>query len=78
MAQEESGVERRRRSPWGALALVMLTGLALMRNGADVTMGPPQAGLRGSADQPCGDRLRAVGRSGRAAALRARLADPDR
>ncbi|MFE9556701.1 class F sortase [Streptomyces sp. NPDC006692] len=42
MAQEESGVERRRRSPWGALALVMLTGLALMRNGADVTMGPPQ------------------------------------
>ncbi|MFI6685247.1 class F sortase [Streptomyces sp. NPDC050485] len=42
MAQEESGVERRRRSPWGVLALVMLTGLALMRNGADVTMGPPQ------------------------------------
>lgn len=26
----------------GALALVMLTGLALLRNGADVTMGPPQ------------------------------------
>lgn len=42
MAHEESGLERRRRSPWGALALVMLTGLALMRNGADVTMGPPQ------------------------------------
>ncbi|MCX5386908.1 class F sortase [Streptomyces sp. NBC_00083] len=42
MAHEESGMERRRRSPWGALALVMLTGLALMRNGADVTMGPPQ------------------------------------
>src|SRR3954463_12588620 len=42
MAQDESGVERRRRSPWGALALVMLTGLALMRNGADITMGPPQ------------------------------------
>ncbi|MFD7169683.1 class F sortase [Streptomyces violascens] len=42
MAHYESGVERRRRSPWGALALVMLTGLALMRNGADVTMGPPQ------------------------------------
>ncbi|MFD7335589.1 class F sortase [Streptomyces violascens] len=42
MAQDESGMERRRRSPWGALALVMLTGLALMRNGADITMGPPQ------------------------------------
>ncbi|MGP9017180.1 class F sortase [Streptomyces sp. BR1] len=42
MGQEEGGSEHRRRSPWGALALVMLTGLALMRNGADVTMGPPQ------------------------------------
>ncbi|MFG2717956.1 class F sortase [Streptomyces sp. NPDC048416] len=42
MAHEESGMEHRRRSPWGALALVMLTGLALLRNGADVTMGPPQ------------------------------------
>ncbi|MEU3370126.1 class F sortase [Streptomyces sp. NPDC006660] len=42
MAHEDSGMERRRRSPWGALALVMLTGIALMKNGADVTMGPPQ------------------------------------
>ncbi|CAM5628047.1 class F sortase [Streptomyces xanthochromogenes] len=42
MAQDEYGMERRRYSPWGALALVMLTGLALLRNGADVTMGPPQ------------------------------------
>ncbi|MFD7535426.1 class F sortase [Streptomyces sp. NPDC059819] len=42
MAQDEYGTERRRYSPWGALALVMLTGLALLRNGADVTMGPPQ------------------------------------
>ncbi|MFG3281651.1 class F sortase [Streptomyces sp. NPDC048111] len=42
MAQNEYRMERRRPSPWGALALVMLTGLALMRNGADVTMGPPQ------------------------------------
>ncbi|WP_406341334.1 class F sortase [Streptomyces sp. NBC_00648] len=42
MGQEEGGSEHRRRSPWGALALVMLTGLALLRNGADVTMGPPQ------------------------------------
>ncbi|MFE4857159.1 class F sortase [Streptomyces sp. NPDC056670] len=42
MARDEYGMERRRYSPWGALALVMLTGIALMRNGADVTMGPPQ------------------------------------
>ncbi|MEU5432576.1 class F sortase [Streptomyces sp. NPDC020719] len=42
MRQEEGGSEHRRWSPWGALALVMLTGLALVRNGADITMGPPQ------------------------------------
>ncbi|MFF4182437.1 class F sortase [Streptomyces sp. NPDC001691] len=55
MAHEESGMERRRRSPWGALALVMLTGLALMRNGADATMGPPQpaaAAAPASASEP--------------------------
>ncbi|MGW0940873.1 class F sortase [Streptomyces sp. NPDC002666] len=34
--------ERIRHSPWGALALAMLTGLALMRNGADLSPGPPQ------------------------------------
>lgn len=34
--------ERTRHSPWGALALAMLTGLALMRNGADLSPGPPQ------------------------------------
>lgn len=37
-----SGFESRRRSPWGALALVMLTGLAMMRNGVDIQPGPPQ------------------------------------
>ncbi|THA35183.1 class F sortase [Streptomyces sp. A1277] len=34
--------ERIRHSPWGALALAMLTGMALMRNGADLSPGPPQ------------------------------------
>ncbi|MFE0427441.1 class F sortase, partial [Streptomyces sp. NPDC058953] len=34
--------EPRRRSPWGVLALVMLTGIALMKNGVDVALGPPQ------------------------------------
>ncbi|OEJ23935.1 class F sortase [Streptomyces agglomeratus] len=42
MGQEYYGSEPRKRSPWGVLALVMLTGLALMRNGADVSLGPPQ------------------------------------
>ncbi|WP_030194362.1 class F sortase [Streptomyces sp. NRRL S-87] len=41
MTEDEHG-QPRRRSPWGALALVMLTGLAMMRNGADVDPGPPQ------------------------------------
>ncbi|CAM5266018.1 class F sortase [Streptomyces narbonensis] len=34
--------ERRRRQPWGVLALAMLSGLAMMRNGVDVALGPPQ------------------------------------
>ncbi|QGV77404.1 class F sortase [Streptomyces ficellus] len=37
-----SGFELRRRSPWGALALVMLSGLAMVRNGVDSEPGPPQ------------------------------------
>jgi sortase (surface protein transpeptidase) len=42
MGQDHSGPESRRRAPWGVLALVMLTGIAMMRNGVDVPMGPPQ------------------------------------
>ncbi|WP_369147932.1 class F sortase [Streptomyces sp. R44] len=34
--------ERRRRQPWGVLALAMLSGLAMMRNGVDIAHGPPQ------------------------------------
>ncbi|MFF7177441.1 class F sortase [Streptomyces sp. NPDC008121] len=34
--------EPRRRQPWGVLTLVMLSGLAMMRNGVDVELGPPQ------------------------------------
>ncbi|MFF1510902.1 class F sortase [Streptomyces sp. NPDC058326] len=34
--------ERRRRQPWGVLALAMLSGIAMMRNGVDVALGPPQ------------------------------------
>ncbi|MCI3226443.1 class F sortase [Streptomyces sp. NP-1717] len=42
MGLAHRGSESRKRSPWGVLALVMLSGLALMRNGADVSLGPPQ------------------------------------
>ncbi|WP_411074872.1 class F sortase [Streptomyces sp. cmx-4-7] len=34
--------ERRRLQPWGVLALAMLSGLAMMRNGVDAVSGPPQ------------------------------------
>ncbi|MCX5150917.1 MULTISPECIES: class F sortase [unclassified Streptomyces] len=42
MTEDESEQPPRRRSPWGVLALVMLSGLAMMRNGAEVADGPPQ------------------------------------
>lgn len=37
MGRDNWRPERIRHSPWGALALAMLTGLALMRNGADLS-----------------------------------------
>jgi hypothetical protein len=36
------GFESRKRSPWGVLALALLSGIALIRNGVDVVLGPPQ------------------------------------
>ncbi|WP_328903830.1 class F sortase [Streptomyces sp. NBC_00441] len=42
MGRDNWRPERIRHSPWGALALAMLSGLALMRNGADLSPGPPQ------------------------------------
>ncbi|MFF2410742.1 hypothetical protein [Streptomyces sp. NPDC058092] len=42
--------ERTRYSPWGAVALVVLTGLALARNGADFSLGPPRPVAAASAD----------------------------
>ncbi|UNM12701.1 class F sortase [Streptomyces formicae] len=50
MGQDWTGSESRRRSPWGVLALVMLTGLALVRNGVDVGMGPPQPAVAAGLD----------------------------
>ncbi|MET7309041.1 class F sortase [Streptomyces sp. NPDC005571] len=42
MGRDHWRVERTRYSPWGALALVLLTGLALVRNGPDPSPAPPQ------------------------------------
>ncbi|MFE2328057.1 class F sortase [Streptomyces sp. NPDC059385] len=41
MGEDETG-QSRKRSPWGVIALVMLTGLAMVRNGVDMGDGPPQ------------------------------------
>ncbi|MGW6564003.1 class F sortase [Streptomyces sp. NPDC054975] len=50
-----SVLEPRRRAPWGVLALVMLSGLAMMRNGVDVELGPPQpAAAAAPATRPIG------------------------
>ncbi|MET7790259.1 sortase [Streptomyces sp900116325] len=40
MGRDHWRVERTRHSPWGALALVLLTGLALVRNGPDPSPDP--------------------------------------
>ncbi|MDF3301687.1 class F sortase [Streptomyces tropicalis] len=40
---EEESRQPRKRAPWGAIALVLLTGLALVRNGSgESVVGPPQ------------------------------------
>ncbi|MFJ4964679.1 class F sortase [Streptomyces sp. NPDC088729] len=50
MGRDHYGAERTRRVPWGAVALVLLTGLALMRNGTEFTEGPPQPAAAASLD----------------------------
>ncbi|MGW6899921.1 hypothetical protein [Streptomyces sp. NBC_01727] len=42
MGRDHWRVERTGYSPWGALALVLLTGLALVRNGPDPSPAQPQ------------------------------------
>jgi hypothetical protein len=49
------GTGPRRRSPWGVLALVLLTGAALMKNGVDVSLGPPQPAAAASLGRPAGE-----------------------
>ncbi|MFF8955041.1 class F sortase [Streptomyces sp. NPDC014894] len=55
MGEEFPGSESRRRSPWGVLALVMLTGIALMKNGVDVALGPPQPAAAASLGRTAGE-----------------------
>ncbi|MFE0937924.1 class F sortase, partial [Streptomyces mutabilis] len=48
-AEEEE--RRRKRAPWGVIALVLLTGLALIRNGSgEFDQGPPQPASAAASD----------------------------
>jgi LPXTG-site transpeptidase (sortase) family protein len=49
LAEEEE--RRKKRAPWGVIALVLLTGLALIRNGSgEFDVGPPQPASAAAAD----------------------------
>ncbi|MFI5683490.1 class F sortase [Streptomyces sp. NPDC051636] len=49
LAEEEE--RRKKRAPWGVIALVLLTGLALIRNGSgEFDTGPPQPASAAAAD----------------------------
>lgn len=53
LAEEEA--RRKRRAPWGVIALVLLTGLALIRNGSgEFDTGPPQPASAAAADSGAG------------------------
>ncbi|WEH43540.1 class F sortase [Streptomyces sp. AM 2-1-1] len=52
MGRDNWKVQRTRHTPWGAVALVLLTGIALMRNGVDVPDGPPQPVAAARLDAP--------------------------
>lgn len=50
-AEAEEEARRRKRVPWGVIALVLLTGLALIRNGSgEFDVGPPQPASAAAAD----------------------------
>ncbi|MFE7767414.1 class F sortase [Streptomyces sp. NPDC057438] len=50
-AEAEWEEPRRKRAPWGVIALVLLTGLALIRNGSgEFDVGPPQPASAAAAD----------------------------
>ncbi|GAA1005285.1 MULTISPECIES: class F sortase [Streptomyces] len=48
---EEERATRKKRAPWGVIALVLLTGLALIRNGSgEFDVGPPQPATAAAPD----------------------------
>ena len=59
-ASEPAGGEerQRKRAPWGVIALVLLTGLALVRNGSgELRVGPPQPASAAAPDSRSGSGL---------------------
>ncbi|MGC5565996.1 class F sortase [Streptomyces sp. FR-108] len=57
LAEEEE--RPRKRAPWGVIALVLLTGLALIRNGSgEFDVGPPQPATAAAADSAGTERSR--------------------
>ncbi|MFH9011342.1 class F sortase [Streptomyces sp. NPDC017943] len=51
LAAAEEEARRKKRAPWGVIALVLLTGLALIRNGSgEFDEGPPQPATAAAAD----------------------------
>ncbi|CAL9642211.1 class F sortase [Streptomyces sp. enrichment culture] len=51
LAQAEEEARPRKRAPWGVIALVLLTGLALIRNGSgEFDEGPPQPATAAAAE----------------------------
>ncbi|KOU57090.1 peptidase C60 [Streptomyces sp. MMG1533] len=56
----EEAERRKKRAPWGVIALVLLTGLALIRNGSgEFDVGPPQPASAAAADSRLPDGARA-------------------
>ncbi|PNG16905.1 class F sortase [Streptomyces cahuitamycinicus] len=51
LAEAEEAARQKKRAPWGVIALVLLTGLALIRNGSgEFDEGPPQPATAAAAD----------------------------
>ncbi|MFG3101086.1 class F sortase [Streptomyces sp. NPDC048182] len=60
LAEEEE--RHRKRAPWGVIALVLLTGLALIRNGSgEFDVGPPQPASAAAADGRAADVAATLG-----------------
>ncbi|MFI5793053.1 class F sortase [Streptomyces sp. NPDC051677] len=54
----EEKERQKKRAPWGVIALVLLTGLALIRNGSgEFDIGPPQPASAAAADSRAGGAL---------------------